>query len=75
MIDAEAVRSRLDFASLFGGHVKKLTRGAGGQAMGLCPFHEDHSPSFSVNLITDCSMLCVRGIGGCLRLLSEGEQR
>ena len=64
MIDADAVRSRLDYASLFGGHVKKLRRGAGGQAMGLCPFHEDHSP------IPLCQsgerivqMLFVRGMG------------
>ena len=46
MIDADAVRSRLDYASLFGGHVKKLRRGASGQAMGLCPFTRiSHHPS------------------------------
>lgn len=45
-------RDRLpDPASYYGQHVAKLGRpNASGWAQGLCPFHDDHDPSLSVNL-------------------------
>ena len=40
-----------DYFVLFSPHVEKLTR-QGEQAIGLCPFHDDHVPSFSLNVRT-----------------------
>jgi hypothetical protein len=40
-----------DYFVLFSPHVEKLVR-QGDQATGLCPFHDDHHPSFSLNLRT-----------------------
>lgn len=40
-----------DYFALFSPHVDKLTR-RGEQASGLCPFHDDHNPSFSLNVRT-----------------------
>ncbi len=40
-----------DYFDLFNLHVEGLTR-RGEQATGLCPFHDDHHPSLSVNLQT-----------------------
>ena len=47
------VGSMVDYLTLYGQYVKtlKLTQG-GRQAIGLCPFHDDKRPSFSVNLGT-----------------------
>lgn len=40
-----------DITELFETHVKNLDSvGNNGQRKGLCPFHEDTHPSFSVNL-------------------------
>ena len=41
----------MDYAELYQRNVKGL-RVTGGNAVGLCPFHEDARPSFSVNLET-----------------------
>ena len=40
-----------DYFVLFSPHVEKLAR-QGEQAIGLCPFHDDHNPSFSLNVRT-----------------------
>jgi hypothetical protein len=40
-----------DYFVLFSPHVEKLIR-QGEQAIGLCPFHDDHNPSFSLNVRT-----------------------
>ena len=40
-----------DYFILFSPYVEKLTRHAE-QATGLCPFHDDHNPSFSLNVRT-----------------------
>jgi hypothetical protein len=40
-----------DYFMLFNPHVGQLTR-QGDQAIGLCPFHDDHDPSFSLNVRT-----------------------
>lgn len=40
------------YSDLFGDHVKQLSVNASGQASGLCPFHDDVKPSFSMNLDT-----------------------
>lgn len=38
----------MDYISFYGKHIKGLKK-AGTQYLGLCPFHKDTSPSFSVN--------------------------
>lgn len=38
------------FTDFFSQHVKKLKPSGNGQAMGLCPFHDDTRPSLSVDL-------------------------
>jgi hypothetical protein len=49
--DGLAPGQMADYFPLFSPHVERLTR-QGDQATGLCPFHDDHTPSFSVNVRT-----------------------
>ena len=49
-MNADVVRERLDYATFFGAHVKRLQRKGNGEATGLCPFHDDQTASLSVNL-------------------------
>jgi hypothetical protein len=48
-VDDQAPAQLGDFFGLFKPHVEKLAR-SGEQATGLCPFHDDHNPSFSLNV-------------------------
>lgn len=43
----EEVRSRADIVEIVGAHVR--LRRAGRNFVGLCPFHNEKTPSFSVN--------------------------
>ena len=45
--DVEEVRARADILELVGAHVR--LRRAGRNYVGLCPFHDEKTPSFSVN--------------------------
>lgn len=45
--DAEQVRERTDLLSLIGQHIALKKRG--GRYTGLCPFHQEKTPSFSVD--------------------------
>ena len=49
-IDKKAVLARLDKRSFFKTHIPSLKENNGAEAKGLCPFHDDHTPSLSVNL-------------------------
>ena len=53
-----------DYERLFSEHVKRFSRQSGMQAGGCCPFHDDHNPSFSVNLeegLWKCFTGCGKG--------------
>lgn len=62
-------RDRLpDPATYYGQQIAKLSSANGhGYAVGLCPFHDDHSPSFGVK-ITD-----VRGHWCCFAGCGKGD--
>ncbi|MEO8994683.1 MAG: CHC2 zinc finger domain-containing protein [Rhodanobacter sp.] len=46
-------------ATYYAQHVAKLGQPKGnGYAVGLCPFHDDHSPSFGVNLTGERGAWC-----------------
>jgi hypothetical protein len=53
-------RDRLpDPATYYGQHIAKLGQPkTNGYAVGLCPFHDDHSPSFGVNLTGERGLWC-----------------
>lgn len=45
----EEVKSRLDIAAVISRYVKLKRQGSGARHVGLCPFHSDKTPSFTVN--------------------------
>jgi DNA primase len=46
----EAVKAATDFVDVVGARTQ-LRKGGGGRYMGRCPFHEERTPSFSVNAV------------------------
>jgi len=40
----------MEYSDFFKANIQKLRINSSGQALGLCPLHEDHHPSFSCNL-------------------------
>jgi DNA primase len=66
--------ARIDITELIGDYVK-LTRRSGGSMFGLCPFHSEKTPSFSVNAdrqIYHC-FGCGKG-GGAINFMMEQER-
>ncbi|HBR17151.1 MAG TPA: hypothetical protein DD725_06035, partial [Deltaproteobacteria bacterium] len=49
-IDKKEILSRTDFKTLFAENISKFKVTTPSQAVGLCPFHDDHNPSLSMNL-------------------------
>ncbi len=45
----EQLRSQVDIVQTIGEYVKLKRTGASGRYVGLCPFHQEKTPSFSVN--------------------------
>lgn len=58
-------RDRLpDPATYYGARVDKLGKRSGAWTMGLCPFHDDHNPSFGVKLASESGRWeCFAGCG------------
>ena len=51
-IDKEKVLSKLDFKKYYDSVISNIKWKDSGQGQSLCPFHDDHNPSLSVNSIT-----------------------
>ncbi|MBI3755392.1 MAG: toprim domain-containing protein [Deltaproteobacteria bacterium] len=62
-MNKEHIKSHLDFKSLYQSLVINLKENGNGQALGLCPFHDDHNPSLSINLESGL-FNCRAGCGG-----------
>lgn len=48
----DQIESRIDYFQFYTPHVKSLSKKSDEQAVGLCPFHKDKNPSFSINIRT-----------------------
>lgn len=59
----EQVRAAADMVEIVSAHTD-LKRAGGGRYMGLCPFHEERSPSFSVNANDKLYHCFGCGVGG-----------
>jgi DNA primase len=46
---AEQLKSQVDIVKVIGEYVRLKRSGASGRYIGLCPFHQEKTPSFSVN--------------------------
>ncbi|HEX9889241.1 MAG TPA: DNA primase [Nitriliruptorales bacterium] len=60
--DIDALRDRVDIADIVGDHTK-LTR-SGARLKGLCPFHQEKTPSFSVDPAQSMYHCFGCGVGG-----------
>ncbi|MFH1024119.1 MAG: CHC2 zinc finger domain-containing protein [Planctomycetota bacterium] len=61
--DKTLILKRLDFRSFYQAHLPSLKSNGKPEATACCPFHEDKSPSFSVNLENGL-WNCFAGCGG-----------
>jgi len=55
---SDSVLELLDYTAFFRSHVKQFKPGSNGEAMGLCPFHDDHNPSLSISLSSPGKWYC-----------------
>ncbi len=60
--DKEEIRSRSDIVDLIGAHVQLKRRGR--NWLGLCPFHQEKTPSFNVDPVTQSFKCFGCGVGG-----------
>lgn len=51
-IDKKEVLTRLNIPALYKENISKFRETKPGQGIGLCPFHDDNSPSLSININT-----------------------
>ncbi|NUO10027.1 MAG: DUF3987 domain-containing protein [Candidatus Brocadia sp.] len=51
-MNKQQILTNLDIANYFQTQIPSLKVNGSPNAMGLCPFHDDHNPSFSVNIET-----------------------
>jgi DNA primase len=67
--DKDFVLSRLSFEQFYREAIPSLKMGHSRESTALCPFHNDHHPSFSINLETGlCSVTPVVAAATCSRL-------
>lgn len=70
----ELVRSRTDIAELIGESVALRPERGGRMFKGLCPFHDDHNPSFQVNVERQSYRCWVCNEGGdCFSFVMKRE--
>lgn len=50
MTNKQTILNSIDFKKFYQSHIINLKESSNNQAIGLCPFHDDHNPSLSVNL-------------------------
>ncbi len=60
----EQILSRINFQSFYSQLIPSLKENGRGAATGLCPFHEDRNPSFSLNLESGLFHCFGCGVGG-----------
>lgn len=63
-MNKEKVLSSLNFRNFYSQYIPSLKINGKAEAMGLCPFHDDHSPSLSVNVETGLYNCFACGAGG-----------
>lgn len=51
-MDKKEILNRLDVAAFYKSHIHSLNINGKPEALGLCPFHDDHNPSLSINIKT-----------------------
>ncbi|OGP65589.1 MAG: hypothetical protein A3K22_03530 [Deltaproteobacteria bacterium RBG_16_42_7] len=64
-LNIEHILSHLDFRAFYNSLVINLKENGKAQALGLCPFHDDHNPSLSVNL--------TNGLYNCFACNAKGD--
>jgi DNA primase len=70
----ELVRSRTDIVQLVGERVALQSRRSGRELVGLCPFHDDHDPSFRVDAERQSFKCWVCNVGGdCFAFVQKVE--
>jgi len=61
----ERILERIDYDKFYGSHLQKYHPNGDGQATALCPFHDDHDPSFSVNVADRAKQGAWQCFGAC----------
>jgi DNA primase len=60
----EQLKSSIDIVKVIGDYVRLKRIGAGGRYLGLCPFHQEKTPSFNVNQTRQFYKCFGCGVGG-----------
>ncbi len=63
-MDKNEILTKLDKRSFYKAFVPSLKDNGKVQALGLCPFHDDHHPSLSINLINGLFNCFACGVKG-----------
>ena len=71
---AEQLKSSIDIVKVAGEYVRLKRVGATGRYVGLCPFHQEKTPSFSVNQTRQFYKCFGCGVGGdAIKFVQEIE--
>lgn len=63
-IDKQAILKKINFKTYYQNAVSSLRVNGKSEAQGLCPFHDDNSPSLSINVNTGLWYCFTCGTGG-----------